>query len=106
MSRAARDSEAVDVARDAGRAARLGGGTQVASRAVPRVAARFTPAEVHSGRHLELIAVRQKAVDGARMAHPERFVRGRPVARKVPGEVWINRPEQEPNNTLPQAAAS
>ena len=68
--------------------------------------AHFTPAEVHSGRHLELIAVRQKALDRAWIAHPERFVRGRPVARHLPGEVWINRPEQEPASNAPQAAAS
>jgi transposase InsO family protein len=68
--------------------------------------AHFTPAEVHSGRHLALVGVRQRALDRAWMAHPERFVRGRPVARKVPREVWINRPEQEPACNVPQAAAS
>jgi len=68
--------------------------------------AHFTPAEVHSGRHLALVAVRQKALDRAWMAHPERLVRGKPVARSVPSEVWINRPEQEPACNVPQAAAS
>jgi putative transposase len=68
--------------------------------------AHFTRAVVHSGRHLELIAVRQKALDRAWIVHPERFVRGRSVARQVPGEGWINRPEQEPVSDAPQAAAS
>jgi transposase InsO family protein len=68
--------------------------------------AHFTPAEVHTGRHLALREVRQRALDRAWDLHPERFVSGRPVAEAVPGEVWINRPEQEPANHVPQAAAS
>jgi len=70
--------------------------------------AHFTPAEVHSGRHLTLRVVRQNALDRAWAAHPERFVGGRPVAKAVPNEVWINRPQQHPNPTqnLCQAAAS
>lgn len=68
--------------------------------------AHFTPAEVHSGRHLALREVRQRALDRAWDLHPERFVRGRPVAEAVPSEVWINRPEQEPADNVPQAAAS
>ena len=67
--------------------------------------AHFTPAEVHSGRHLALVAVRQQVLDRAWIAHPERFVRGRPVAKTVPVEVWISRPEQDPAKTTPQAAA-
>jgi len=39
-------------------------------------------------------------------AHLERFVRGGPVVKTVPVEVWINRPEQAPAKTTPQAAAS
>ena len=68
--------------------------------------ANFSLAEVHYGRHLELIGVRQKALGEAWIAHPERFVRGRSVARQVPGEVWINRPEQEPASNAPQVVAS
>jgi len=67
--------------------------------------AHFTPAEVQTGRHLALREVRQRALDRAWDLHPERFVRGRPVAQAVPGEVWINRPEQEPAKNVPQAAA-
>ncbi|MBM3408933.1 MAG: hypothetical protein FJY25_16710 [Betaproteobacteria bacterium] len=68
--------------------------------------AHFTPAEVHTGRHLALREVRQRVLDRAWDLHPERFVRGRPVAEAVPGEVWINRAEQEPASNVPQAAAS
>ena len=52
------------------------------------------------------MAVRPQLLDRACMAHPKRFVRGRPVAKTVPVEVWINRPEQDPAKTTPQAAAS
>lgn len=52
----------------------------------------FTPADVHRGRHLEIGRVRQRALDAAFAAHPERFVRGRPTSPAVPAEVWINRP--------------
>lgn len=52
----------------------------------------FTPAAVHFGRHLELDRVRQRALDAAYAAHPERFVKGPPTSPSVPHEVWINRP--------------
>ena len=38
---------------------------------------------------------RQRTLDAAYAAHPERFVRGRPVAARVPREVWINKPENQ-----------
>jgi hypothetical protein len=52
------------------------------------------------------LAEMMEELDRAWIAHPERSLRGRPVARQVPGEVWINRPEQEPASDAPQAAAS
>jgi putative transposase len=39
----------------------------------------FTPADVYFGRVAEVAARRQAALDAAFLAHPERFVRGRPV---------------------------
>lgn len=54
----------------------------------------FTPADVYTGRHLELAHVRQRALDRAYLANPERFVRGRPAPPAVPEEVWINRPSE------------
>lgn len=61
--------------------------------------AMFTPADVHYGRAGELLDVRAGVLDAAYAAHPERFVKGPPLARPVPAEVWINRPLTE----VPQA---
>jgi putative transposase len=50
----------------------------------------FTPADVYFGRVAEVAARRQAALDGAFAAHPERFVKGRPVVPLPPREVAIN----------------
>ncbi len=50
----------------------------------------FTPADVFFGRVAELAATRQLVLDAAYAAHPERFVRGRPVVRLPPAKVAIN----------------
>ncbi|HEU4406797.1 MAG TPA: DDE-type integrase/transposase/recombinase [Polyangiaceae bacterium] len=50
----------------------------------------FTPADVYFGRVAEVAARRQAALDAAFLAHPERFVRGRPVVPLPPREVTIN----------------
>jgi len=58
----------------------------------------FTPADVFFDR-VELIAERrQAALDAGYHAHPERFVRGRPLVRLPPNQVVINpiEPEQQP----------
>jgi putative transposase len=52
----------------------------------------FTPKQVHYGLANIALAVRAKTLLTAFQAHPERFVRGRPVPRAVPTEVWINPP--------------
>lgn len=54
--------------------------------------AMLTPSDVHAGRVEEVVAARQKALDAAWGAHPERFVGGPPTAERPPAEVWINRP--------------
>ena len=51
----------------------------------------LTPADVHFGRAPTLLAARQRVLDAAYAAHPERFVR-RPTAGSPPNEVWINKP--------------
>ncbi|MCB9658667.1 MAG: hypothetical protein H6726_13540 [Sandaracinaceae bacterium] len=52
--------------------------------------ARFTPADVFY-RRIEAIAnTRQRAMDTAFDAHPERFVKGRPQVRRPPAVVAIN----------------
>lgn len=50
----------------------------------------FTPADVFFGRVEELATVRQKALDAAYLAHPERFVLGRPTVALPPATVSIN----------------
>jgi putative transposase len=52
--------------------------------------AMFTPADVFLGRVSELAEQRQRALDAAYAAHPERFVRGRPSVRLPPAKVTIN----------------
>jgi putative transposase len=52
----------------------------------------LTPADVHFGRAPVVLAARQRALDAAYAAHPERFVHGAPTAGSPPSEVWINRP--------------
>ena len=52
----------------------------------------LTPAVVHSGRSEEVLAARSVTMDRAHGRNPERFVRGKPVVKPLPGEVWINRP--------------
>jgi putative transposase len=53
----------------------------------------LTPHDVHYGRAEEVLAQRQRIMDAACAAHPERFVRGVPKIRPLPEAVWINPPE-------------
>jgi putative transposase len=66
----------------------------------------FAPDDVHAGRHHAMTRARQRTLDAAYAAHPERFVRGRPVARRAPREVWINRPDNQVLLTQAKAAGS
>jgi putative transposase len=50
----------------------------------------FTPADVFCGRVDEIAAARQAALDIAFSQHPERFVHGRPLAKRPPRSVAIN----------------
>jgi putative transposase len=53
------------------------------------------PADVHYGRAHDIVAARQRVLDLAHAAHPERFVRGRPVQKAPPPVAWINPPPTE-----------
>lgn len=53
----------------------------------------MTPAVVHYGQADEVRAKRQRVLDAAYAAHPERFVKGHPIAPKAPDQVWINPPQ-------------
>lgn len=54
----------------------------------------FTPADVHHGRVALVATQRQATLDAAYAAHPERFVRGRPLVRLPPDRVHINLPPE------------
>jgi putative transposase len=53
----------------------------------------LTPADVHYGRALAIIARRQDVLWAAYEQHPERFVKGPPRAAEPPQAVWINAPQ-------------
>ena len=50
------------------------------------------PADVHAGRASTIVTARQRVLDAAYAAHPERFPRGRPSVAVPPAEAWINKP--------------
>ena len=52
----------------------------------------LTPEMVHYGLAKEMLEYRQQVLNVAYEAHPERFVRGMPLPRGLPAEVWINPP--------------
>jgi putative transposase len=55
----------------------------------------MTPAMVHHGQAIHILAHRQLVLDAAFRAHPERFVRKPPQPPELPSQVWINRPPSE-----------
>jgi len=62
----------------------------------------LTPDDVHHGRAQSVLAARQRTVDAAWAAHPERFVRGRPKITPLPKAVWINPPDKPTTGDLAQ----
>jgi len=55
----------------------------------------MTPTVVHHGQVEQVLQQRQQVLDAAYVAHPERFVRGKPTPPGLPDVVWINKPESE-----------
>jgi putative transposase len=53
----------------------------------------LTPATVHYGQSAALLEKRQRVLDVAYAAHPERFVKKHPTIQSLPDAVWINRPQ-------------
>lgn len=53
----------------------------------------MTPEAVHYGLANEVSENRKKVLDAAFNAHPERFVKGKPLPPVVPAAVWINPPD-------------
>ncbi len=64
--------------------------------------AMLTPDDVHHGRAQAVLTQRQRALEAAWAAHPERFVRGVPKINPLPEEVWINPPEPEKTKGITQ----
>jgi putative transposase len=54
-----------------------------------------TPADVHHGHAHAVREARGRVLDAAHDAHPERFVRKPPEPPRLPGTVWINKPEDK-----------
>jgi putative transposase len=52
----------------------------------------LTPGVLHSGQAQQVLQQRQRVLERAYQAHPERFVGGLPVPAEVPSAVWINPP--------------
>ena len=55
----------------------------------------LTPAVVHLGHATTVRAHRQQVLAAAYLAHPERFVKGRPQPADLPTAVWINPPPKK-----------
>jgi hypothetical protein len=53
----------------------------------------LTPASVHYGQAGVILDQRQRVLQAAYEAHPERFVQGQPQQPTLPTEVWINQPQ-------------
>ena len=62
--------------------------------------AMLTPGQVHYGHADEVLAERQRVLDVAYAAHPERFVHGVPKVPSLPEAVWINPPEDRTQTLL------
>ncbi len=53
-----------------------------------------TPAQRHHGMDKVVYEKRQEVMAAFYERHPERFVKGMPKPPELPGEVWINKPDQ------------
>lgn len=58
----------------------------------------LTPADVHKGHADERLKQRQAVLDAAHVAHPERFVHGKPKVRQLPPASYINQPPEVIDN--------
>jgi putative transposase len=66
----------------------------------------LTPADVHAGTASAIVAARQRVLDAAYHAHPERFPNGTPTHHEPPAEVWINQPTANTVVIQPTQAAT
>ncbi len=61
----------------------------------------LTPASVHYGLDVNIVASRRRTLEAAYAAHPERFVLGLPNQKMAPQTVWINPPDVSLQTTDP-----
>jgi putative transposase len=61
----------------------------------------LTPVVVHTGKAETVLQKRQKVLDIAYAAHPERFVKHAPVPAQLPVAVWINPPKPATETAKP-----
>jgi putative transposase len=54
-----------------------------------------TPAQRHDGTDKAVYGNRHDVMAAFYAKHPERFVKGMPAPPELPGEVWINKPDQD-----------
>jgi len=59
--------------------------------------AMLTPNNVHEGRAQTILDARQRTMNTAFSAFPERFSKGRPTVKKLPPKVYINPPIEDEN---------
>lgn len=62
----------------------------------------MTPISVHYGHEPEIRAQRQSVLELAYLAHPERFVKGKPELQPLPKAVWINPPSDDATSSHSQ----
>ena len=62
--------------------------------------AMLTSDVVHHGGADDVLLARQRVLDDAYVANPERFVNGRPIVESLPGAVWINPPEDKARSVI------
>lgn len=62
--------------------------------------AMLTPEVVHHGRADAALDARQRVLDRAYAANPDRFVNGAPTVARLPREVWINPPEDKTRSVI------
>jgi putative transposase len=62
--------------------------------------AMLTPSDVHHGRSDGRLAERQRVLEAAYTAHPERFVKGSPRVAAPPTAAWINKPTKSNDTTI------
>ncbi len=62
--------------------------------------AMLTPDIVHHGRADEVLLARQRVLDQAYAANPERFVNGPSIVEDLAAAVWINPPEDKTRTEL------